>query len=545
MKLGEALLQALKARGAGEVFGIPGDFALPFFRCIEETGILPLFTFSHEPAVGFAADAAARIRGGLGVAAVTYGAGAFNLVNPVAQAYSEKTPLVVISGAPSRRETASGLLLHHQAKALDSQMRVFQEITCDQAVLNDSLTAPALIARVLRSCVEYSRPVYLELPRDMVDVEIEPVPDLPPSPFDAEAMAACAEEILARIGAAERPVLLPGVEVRRLGLEARVAELARRLGIPVATTFMGQGLMVDHDTPRLGTYLGLAGDEFVRDAVEGSDLVLMLGIIVSDTNFGVSGQRLTPACTVHAVDREVRVGHHSYPNLPLPELVEALVARAAAHAAPILEHTREIPAGLVEDEGPVTPLDIVRAINDLFRESGPMPVAADMGDCLFSALDLADTDLVAPAYYASMGFGVPAGLGIQAATGRRSLVLVGDGAFQMTGWELGNARKHGLDPIVLLFNNRSWGMLNAFQPGGRFNELEDWHYAQVAGPLGGDGYRIHTRAELGAALRKAKETRGRFQLLDVQLEPGAVSPALQRFVSAVQRVALATATGAC
>ncbi|GLH72752.1 indolepyruvate/phenylpyruvate decarboxylase [Geothrix limicola] len=536
MKLGEALLQALKARGAGEVFGIPGDFALPFFRCMEESAILPLFTFSHEPAVGFAADAAARVRGGLGVAAVTYGAGAFNLVNPIAQAYSEKTPLVVISGAPSRQERSSGLLLHHQAKALDSQMRVFQEITCDQAVLDDPRTAPALIARVLRSCAEYSRPVYLELPRDMVDVEVGPVPDLAPTPFNAEAMTACAAEILARLKAAKHPVLLPGVEVRRQGLESRVAELARRLGIPVATTFLGRGLMIDQDLPQLGTYLGLAGDEAVREAVEGSDLVLMLGIIVCDTNFGVSGHQLTPSQTVHAVDREVRVGHHTYANLPLPELVEALLSSATTRPAPTLQYARDLPAGLVEDEGPVTPLDIVRGINDLFRASGPMPVASDMGDCLFSALDLVDTDLVAPAYYASMGFGVPAGLGIQAATGRRSLVLVGDGAFQMTGWELGNARRQGLDPIVVLFNNRSWGMLNAFQPGGRFNDLEDWNYAQAADSLGGDGIRIRTRAELGAALRKAHDTRGRFQILDVQLQPGAVSPALQRFVGAVQRL---------
>ena len=84
MNVSEALLHALKAAGAGQIFGIPGDFALPFFKAVGESRILPLYTLSHEPAVGFAADAAARTAGGLGVAAVTYGAGAFNLVNRVA-----------------------------------------------------------------------------------------------------------------------------------------------------------------------------------------------------------------------------------------------------------------------------------------------------------------------------------------------------------------------------------------------------------------------------------------------------------------------------
>src|SRR6202035_4482825 len=114
---------------------------------------------------GFAADAAARYHCGLGVAVVTYGAGAFNLVNAVAGAYAERSPVVVIAGAPGARERASGFMLHHQARTIDTQLAVFREITCDQAVLTDPITAPAQIARVLRSARELSLPVYVEFPR--------------------------------------------------------------------------------------------------------------------------------------------------------------------------------------------------------------------------------------------------------------------------------------------------------------------------------------------------------------------------------------------
>ena len=93
-----------------------------------------------------------------------------------------------------------------------------------------------------------------------------------------------------------------------------------------------------------------------------------------------------------------------------------------------------------------------------------MPMTSDIGDCLFTAMEIENTALAAPGYYAGMGFGVPAGIGVAAATGRRPLILVGDGAFQMTGWELGNCRRYGLDPIVVLFNNCSWEMLRVFQP---------------------------------------------------------------------------------
>src|SRR4030081_3271745 len=161
--LATSLLQGLKDHGAREIFGIPGDFVLPFFKVIEESRILPHYTLSHEPGVGFAADAAARYHAGLGVAVVTYGAGAFNLVNAVAGAYAERSPVVVIAGAPGAGERTSGFVVHHQARSIDTQMAVYREITCDQAGLTDADAAPAEIARVLRSARERSLPVFFEL----------------------------------------------------------------------------------------------------------------------------------------------------------------------------------------------------------------------------------------------------------------------------------------------------------------------------------------------------------------------------------------------
>ena len=540
MNLTERLLQALAQRGATEIFGIPGDFALPLFGAIENSGLLPLHTFSHEPAVGFAADAASRVRGGLGVAAVTYGAGAFNLVNAVAGAYAERVPLVVLSGAPAAHEAASGFQLHHQVKTLDSQWRVFEELTVDRARLDDARQAPALIARVLDAALRASRPVYLEIPRDMPQRACAAVPPRASDPApDAQALAACADELLQRLRAARHPMLMVGVEVRRYGLEARVAELARRLAIPVATSFMGRGLLSGQDVPLLrGTYLGLAGDPALADAVEQSDALLLLGVIVSDTNFAVSGKRIDLRHTIQAFDDRVTLGHHVYPELPLARLVDALLERAPARRTPAVPAAAapraddDSPA----DDTPLVPADVAQAVNRLMRRHGRLPLACDVGDCLFTAMDIEPTALIAPGYYAGMGYGVPAGLGLQAATGERPIVLVGDGAFQMTGWELGNARRNGWDPIVLVFNNAGWEMLRAFAPDARCNDLDRWDFASMAAGMGGDGHVVRTRAELAAALARAHATRGRFQLLDIRLAPGARSPTLQRFVAAVQRL---------
>ena len=532
-----ALLQALKDHGAREIFGIPGDFVLPFFKVIEESGILPHYTLSHEPAVGFAADAAARYHGGLGVAVVTYGAGAFNIVNATAGAYAERSPLVVIAGAPGARERTSGFSLHHQARSIDSQLAVFREITCDQAVLSDAQSAPAEIARVLRSARERSLPVYIEFPRDMVAVEINPVAVLPRSPADIEALAECAAEILAKLGSAKSAAIIVDVEIRRYGIEEKVAVLARRLGLPVVTTFMGRGLLQDATDVVSGTYLGAAGDPSVTRLVEDADALLLLGVILCDTNFALSQRSLDARRTILALDRQVRIGHHLYPDLPLDDLVDALLARAPrANAAPAQKaapHT-QYPRGMPADDAGIAPSDIACAINDLFDRHGPMPMTSDIGDCLFTAMEIENTALAAPGYYAGMGFGVPAGIGVAAATGRRPMVLVGDGAFQMTGWELGNCRRYGFDPIVVLFNNCSWEMLRVFQPESRFNDLDDWNFAAMAPSLGGHGERVTTRRELAAALERAVARRGVFSLLEVMLPRGVTSKTLARFVAGFQ-----------
>jgi len=535
MNLGQALLAALKDHGARQVFGIPGDFVLGFFKVIEESAILPLHTLSHEPAVGFAADAAARVAGGLGVAVVTYGAGALNVLNPVAAAYAEKSPLVLVSGAPGQREGRGGLLLHHQVKRLDSQFAIYREVTCDQASLDDARDAPAAIARVLRSCLTHSRPVYLELPRDRVLEPCAAVPRLPEPEFDPAAVAACADEVMDRLARAQRPVMMVGVEVRRFGLEARVAELARRLHVPVVTSFMGRGLLAGSNVPVAGTYLGLTAHAEVGRPVEESDCLLLFGVIVSDTNFGVSEGRIDVRNTVLAADRAVTMGYHRYGNVPLAALVDELVRRVADQPLRSAGRAQDYPRGLVADEAPITPLDLARAVNDLFASRGRMPVATDTGDCLFTALEIENTELVAPGYYATMGFGVPAGLGVQAATGQRPMILVGDGAFQMTGWELGNCRRYGWDPIVIVMNNLGWEMLRVFQPESRFNDLGDWRFAELAAPLGGDGVRVATRRELAAALEAAAGRRGRFQLIEAMVPAGSVSPTLGGFVGALQR----------
>jgi indolepyruvate decarboxylase len=284
-----------------------------------------------------------------------------------------------------------------------------------------------------------------------------------------------------------------------------------------------------------GTYLGVAGHDEVTQLVESSDLLLMLGCILSDSSFGVAGAHLDFRRALIAAGREVRIGHHVYPDIPLAALVRALLERARPRVPAPLPGPIAHAHGLRRDDAPVRAADLGVALNDQIRARGRFPIASDIGDCLFAAMELAPTPMVAPATYASMGFGVPAGLGLQLTSGERPVILVGDGAFQMTGWELGHCRRYGLDPIVVVLNNQSWEMIRVFEPASRCSALGDWHYADIARSLGGHGERVTTRAELAGALDRAFDRRGPFSLIEVMLQPGDRTATLSRFAEGVRR----------
>ena len=159
--IGNYLVDRLAKLGVGHIFGVPGDFVLSFDKLIEESSIKFVNTCDEQGA-GFAADAYARIQG-LGVVCVTYCVGGLKIANTTAQAYAEKSPVLVISGSPGNNERLKNPLLHHKVREFDTQYKVFQELTVASTVLNNPSTALAEIDRVINAVIKYKRPGYIEI----------------------------------------------------------------------------------------------------------------------------------------------------------------------------------------------------------------------------------------------------------------------------------------------------------------------------------------------------------------------------------------------
>jgi indolepyruvate decarboxylase len=532
LTVGEFLLLAIKNAGAKSVFGIPGDMVIRFFKVIEDDPELKLYTFSHEPGVGFAAVASARATRKPAVACITYGAGGLNMLNAVACAYAEKTPLIVISGGPGEGERVKDALLHHMTRDFDSQLKIYKEVTQEAVILDSPDTACSKIQKAIKACQEYMLPVYIEIPRDMVDREILISEEKEESYLpDERAIKEAVDEILLRIATAKMPLMLVGVEVDRFNLNELALTLAKRLDIPIISDFLGRDIMPKGEANYFGTYLGTAGNPVAKTLVEKSDCLLMLGMILADMNLGMKLKKQKKEEIILGFSRQVLIGHHAYSDVPLRLLIEELLKRKVEKKRFQFPPKSELILNRAckYDERVVTVKEIIDAINWFFGAFGEMPIISDTGDCLFVTTRIEAPSVMATPYYASMGFGTPAAIGYAVTTGKRPLVLIGDGGFQMTGQEICHCPRFGINPIFIVFNNRRWGMQQLFYPTAKFNELVNWPYAKMADLWGGKGYFCDTCEKLYKSLEEAKNNK-EFSVIEAAIDKEDLSDELLLWV---------------
>jgi indolepyruvate decarboxylase len=538
MALGDFLVAYLRRAGVQHIFGLPGDLVLDLFLRFGRARELEVVTFSHEPAVGFAADGYARSTRRLGVVCVTYGAGGHNVINPVAGAYAEQVPLLVVSGGPGTAE-AKLAGVHHQAKDIAAQSRIFSEVTCASKVLEHPELAAQEIHDVVGAISVEHRPGYLEIHRDLVDVSI-PVPShivqwsgrFPTAKSDPRKLKEAVAETSARIRAAKRPILIGGVELHRARAERAFLALAEKLGVPVVTTILAKGVFPMDHPQHMGIHVGPFSARGINERVREADLVLALGTQLTDINLGATKPQVVREHSVWAASARVNVSFHTYTDVQLKEFVEKLVASDLPKFREKISYHDNLKRSSSRTRKKLSINDMLIEVNDFLAEHTGYDVFAESGDMLFGGLEVrarAGALYFAQGYYASMGFAVPAALGAQIGRGRRPLVLCGDGGFQMTGSEISHAPRLGLSPVVVLVNNSGWGIFRPVTSRQELLDLPVWPYAELAESWGGVGFRVSTSADLRAALKAAHRTES-FVIVECILPKKDISPISRRYI---------------
>jgi indolepyruvate decarboxylase len=539
MPLGDFLVAYLKRAGVTHIFGLPGDLVLGLFHRFGRDRDLAIVTFSHEPSVGFAADGYARSTRRLGVVCVTYGAGGHNVLNPIAGAYAEQVPLLVVSGGPGEAEQKLAGV-HHQAKDVEGQFRMFREVTVDARILRHPERAAEEVHEVVRAIMSEHRPGYLEIHRDMVDALIPVPPEIrawsgtfPAQRSDPRKLREAVADTALRLRAARRPLVIGGIEVHRAGAEKELVRLAEKLRVAVVTTPDAKGLFpMDHPL-HMGIHIGPFSPPPIEKRVAGADLVLALGTVLTDMNLGAAKPQVRRDRSVWAVGGRVNVSFHTYTEVELRDFLAALARERLPRFGERVAYCDNLRRDAAERPGAALRVnDMLLEINQFLDRHPGYDVFAESGDSLFGGLELrlrAGGLYFSQGYYASMGFAVPAAIGAEIGRGRRALVLSGDGAFQMTGPEISHAPRHGVAPIVVLVNNSGWQIFRPVSPRPDLLEVPPWPYAELAQQWGGVGYRADTRGELREALRAAHEISD-FALIECRVPPDDLSPISRRYI---------------
>jgi indolepyruvate decarboxylase len=532
LTVGEFLLEKLKRLHISRVYGIPGDFVIKFFKLLEDDADLELCTFSHEQAVGFAAVADARASRKPAAAVVTYGPGILNTFNAVACAYAERTPLITVVGGPPIKDRANDFFLHHTVKSCNSMLNAVSEVTVRAVLLDNPQTASDKIDEALTACQEYLLPVYIELPSDIVNQKtLAEYKQIPALPVSQENLAEAAQILTCKILQAKNPVVMMGVESDRLNVASQIIKFAKQLNLPVVSTMLARD-HIPSDSPNFfGTYLGSAGNPVAAKLVAESDFVLILGEMLSDVNLGAKLTTTKKDVLVWCFSREINTSEQTFVNVPLKQLVAELLKVTAPKKDAILPDRvpLQVNRACKYTANSLVMTEVIDAVNWLFSVYGEMPLVADTGDCTFATLRIQTSTILAPSFYATMGFAVPAAIGYALSTKKRPIVLLGDGGFQMTGQEISHCPKYKINPIFIVINNRRWGMEQLFYPSAHFNELVNWPYAQLAELWGGKGYRCDTCESLYRALQDAQEQKC-FTLIEVVTEKDELSDELMAWI---------------
>lgn len=539
MPLGEFLFEYLYRRGVRHSFGIPGDFVLPTFTWLEKSKIQSI-TMTHEPSAGFAADAYSRING-IGLVCVTYCVGGLNVLNAIAGAYAEKSPVVVVSGAPGRKDREKDPLLHHKIKTFETQRRIYDEVTVASTVLLDEQRAASEIVRCVEACLRHKRPVYIEVPHDIVDREIPVTGISAPAPeeSDPHTLNAALNETLSLIRAANKPVILAGVELARYRTARLVVRMAERMNIPIAADLLSKSAVPENHPLYIGVYGGaMSSDEHVRKYVESADLVLMLGTFITDMSMGFYTAKLDRGRTVLATSERVNIRYHRYDSIQFRDFLESLAAAKITHKHFKHPNPHALPKPLKKTERSrrLTMVDVFRILSLHLDER--CCVVADIGDAIFGAVGIRSArqaQFIAPAYYMSMGFAVPASIGVALASKKlRPYVLVGDGAFQMTGVEISTIVRLGLNPIIIVLNNDGYGTMRRIREG-CFNVITQWNYSKICELVGGGkSATATTKGEFDTALRRAQKS-DRAYVIELKIPRDEVSRQLAQIANEVRK----------
>jgi indolepyruvate decarboxylase len=514
------ILKRLSEHHVDTLFGVPAFYCAPLFDAAGAHGIRSVVNASDLEA-GYAADGYARTKG-LGAVAVSYGVGTLSMINAIAGAQVERSPVVVINGGPTKRHLDNlkdlDIVFSHSIGQPATDLAAYKLVTASAARAGSVAEVPATVDNAISTALKTKRPVYIEIDMDLWTAPcpgpIGPIPGTNPPAGTEQQLATT---IVGLIRAANKPVILVGNEIQRFGLADKVLDLINKLGVRWATALISKSTLAEQGTGWIGVYDPPHSLTSVKNAVEGADLLVTLGCVYPSgyANFVSSAI----GRIVQIYDGKVRIKNAAKKNAELVALVSALVIEAAK-APP-----KPVPAGATPPApgpatGPLTYKQVFERIGAALDDTWITIPDTFLGTYSAANLPVKGRDaFLCSAVWASIGHSVAAAVGASFGSSRRPLVICGDGGFHMTAQALSTMVQNGRNPVTVVIANGIYGFEQFLVDPSFFTNpanlprpyvvLNQWDFVKVGGGFGLQSVQaVNTATAFDAALAAAKSGSG-------------------------------------
>ncbi|MBY0443302.1 MAG: alpha-keto acid decarboxylase family protein [Mycobacteriaceae bacterium] len=526
--VGDYLLDRLVELGVSEVFGVPGDYNLEFLDHIVAHPNIRWVGNANELNAGYAADGYGRLRG-MSALVTTFGVGELSAANAIAGSYAEHVPVVHIVGGPSKDAQGIRRALHHSLGDGDFEhfLRISREITCAQANLMPA-TATREIDRVLCEVREVKRPGYLLIATDVARFPTEP-PSAPlphshggTSPRALSLFTEAATHLISN----HQVTVLADLLVHRLNAITELEALLATDVVPYATLMWGKSLVDESSANFLGIYAGAASAESVRHAIEQAPVLVTAGVVFTDMVSGFFSQHIDSSRNIDIGQYQSTVAGQVFAPLEMGVALTALteILKRRGISSPAIELTsHEARSGQPQPDDSLTQ----QMLWDRFSEAltAGNVVLADQGTAFYGMATHRlphGVTFIGQPLWGSIGYTLPAALGAGLAhPDRRPVLLIGDGAAQLTIQELGVMAREGLTPVIVLVNNDGYTIERAIHgETAPYNDIASWQWAQIPRALGMTNhvtFRAHTYGELDDALIAAANHQDRMVFIEAVL----------------------------
>lgn len=489
IKVSDYIIQELSKLGIKNIFGVPGDYNFNLIDSVERNLKVQWTGSTNELNAGYAADGYARLNS-FGAVITTYGVGELSAINAIAGSFAESIPVVMLVGIPSTKHIENKSIIHHNFAPPDycNFAEMYSKVTAKAVYLTKDSKIKEEIDECINIIIKTRKPVYIAVPKDICSWEIENKPPEHNILSDETSLIEASSQITDLIKNASNPVIITDSLIKRFTSEYETERFINKSNIPFCSFLMGKGIIDESHKNYLGTFLGKTLSAELLDILNSSDCVVSVGTIYCDFNTFNAPLNFKPDDMINIQGNYVTVQNKKYENVYMKDLLKHLSENIEKQKSKKIPQIKGYPKTQINKIENLNSKYLYPRIQEFLKPNDIF--ICDTGIALFGTAPMKFPDKLKfenQFFWASIGWGTPAALGTNLAKiYRRTILLTGEGAHQLTVQEISNIISHNLHPVIIVINNSGYTIerMLSKNPNDNYNNINSWDYTKLPAIFG-------------------------------------------------------------